>query len=420
MTTKTASKNAGMHAARKAKNDEFYTQLSDIEKELKNYRDHFRGKTIFLNCDDPEWSNFWIYFRNNFNFLGIQRVIATHYTGATEGGAPSYALELVRGPNGEDVDVEKPIRTELAGDGDFRSPEAVAYLEQADIVVTNPPFSLFREYVAQLIEHDKKFVLIGNKNAITYKEVWPLIGSGKMWIGQMPMGQDLLFGLPEVAAEELRRTKQEGSSYRVVDGKVFGRASAIWFTNIEIPRRYEDIPLYKRYADDPDAYPAFDNYDAIEVSKVKDIPKDYDGAMGVPITFLGKHNPGQFEILDANGIRRNGDVKIKPHGLVKDAESSVGGRARYVRIIIRRIRDVDIFVPDSARRWESKVSFMGEPFALQSNNFDCPCGSGNVSRSDISKEVKIECLDCDRDYEVIFLGAGPKKWTLARKAGDAV
>lgn len=290
MTTKTAGKNAGMHAARKAKNDEFYTQLSDIEKELKNYRDHFRGKTIFLNCDDPEWSNFWVYFRNNFNFLGIQRVIATHYTGATEGGAPSYALELVRGPNGEDVDVESPIRTELTGDGDFRSPEAVEYLKQSDIVVTNPPFSLFREYVAQVVEHGKKFALIGNQNAITYREIWPLIAGGEMWLGTIS-NKTLDFAVPE------GYTAPEGAETDTHGRRIVKVPAICWFTNLEIPRRYEDIPLYKRYADDPAAYPKYDNFEAIEVSKVKDIPKDYDGVMGVPITFLGKHNPDQFELL---------------------------------------------------------------------------------------------------------------------------
>ena len=328
MTTKPAGKNAGMHAARKAKNDEFYTQLSDIERELKNYRDHFRGKTIFLNCDDPEWSNFWVYFRNNFNFLGIQRVIATHYTGATEGGAPSYALELVRGPNGEDVDVEKPIRTELAGDGDFRSPEAIAYLEQADIVVTNPPFSLFREYVAQLIEHDKKFVLIGNTNAITYKEIWPLIESGKMWLGSLPS----FMGFRVPADSEPRPTRywvdEEGQKWRSL-------GNAAWFTNLEIPRRYEELPLYKRYADDPDAYPTYANFDAIEVSKVKDIPKDYDGVMGVPITFLDKWNPDQFEIV---GYSRNSHCPdhLKKNVGLDHSQPYIDGKAKYDRILIQK------------------------------------------------------------------------------------
>ena len=216
-------------------------------------------------------------------------------------------------------------------DGDFRSPEAVEYLKQSDIVITNPPFSLFREYVAQLIEHDKKFVILGNQNAISYKEIWPLIQSGKMWLGTIS-NKTLDFAVPE------GYTAPEGAKSDIHGRRIVKVPAICWFTNLDIPRRYDDIPLYMRYEDDPAAYPAFDNYDAIEVSKVKDIPKDYDGAMGVPITFIGKHNPSQFEILDANGIRRNGDVRIKSHGLVKDAESSVGGRARYVRIIIRRIQ----------------------------------------------------------------------------------
>lgn len=338
MTTKPAGKNAGMHAARKAKSDEFYTQLSDIERELKNYRDHFRGKTIFLNCDDPEWSNFWVYFRNNFNFLGIQRVIATHYTGATEGGAPSYALELVRGPNGEDVDVESPIRTELTGDGDFRSPEAVEYLKQSDIVVTNPPFSLFREYVAQVVEHGKKFALIGNQNAITYREIWPLIAGGEMWLGTIS-NKTLDFAVPE------GYTAPEGAETDTHGRRIVKVPAICWFTNLEIPRRYEDIPLYKRYADDLSAYPKYDNFDAIEVSKVKDIPKDYDGLMGVPITFLGKHNPDQFEIVgsfNAGGAGKDLGARDTPT-MIQGAEKLwngpvVGKRPLYKRVVIRRVQ----------------------------------------------------------------------------------
>lgn len=328
--TATTSKNSSLHGAKRAKNDEFYTQLTDIERELKNYRDHFRGKTVFLNCDDPEWSNFWVYFRNNFNFLGIQRVIATHYTGISEGGAPSYALELVRGPNGEDVDVEKPIRAELTGDGDFRSPEAIAYLEQADIVVTNPPFSLFREYVAQLIEHGKKFVLIGNPNAVTYKEIWPLIEGGKMWLGNPVPRGSLWYGLEPGAEEGLK--KRDATCFRYENGIPQARRPSAWFTNIEIPRRYEEIPLYQRYADDPAAYPTYDSYDAIEVSKVKDIPKDYDGVMGVPITFLGKHNPDQFEIVPQ--ISRKTGQRRAPGG----EPQQVNGQNKYARIMIRRIQ----------------------------------------------------------------------------------
>lgn len=333
MTTKPAGKNARMHAARKAKNDEFYTQLSDIEKELKNYRDHFRGKTIFLNCDDPEWSNFWVYFRNNFNFLGIQRVIATHYTGiSSDSRGPSYALELVRDHAGGPTDVDNPIRTELSGDGDFRSDEAIEYLKQSDIVVTNPPFSLFREYVAQLIEHDKKFVILGNINGITYKEIWPLIQSGKMWLGASHFNTGMYFRVPE-GFEYGPTYKFERSNGH---GERVARVAGIgWFTNLDHPQRHQEIPLYKRYEDDPAAYPKYDNYDAIEVSKVKDIPKDYDGAMGVPITFLGKHNPDQFEIM---GCSDNGLVPefIKKAHFKKHNEPFVNGSKRYKRLFIKR------------------------------------------------------------------------------------
>lgn len=291
-----------MHAAKRAKNDEFYTQLPDIENELKHYKAHFRGKVVLCNCDDPEWSNFWKYFTLNFDHLGLTKVVATHYAQ----GEPSYKREYVGGPdlNG--------VKTNLIGDGDFRSEECIELLKQADIVVTNPPFSLFREYVAQLVEHDKQFLVIGSQNAITYKETFKLIRDNQLWLG----------------TSKPKQFKQPDGSI-----KVFGNIG--WFTNLPHHRRNEELILFRMYAGNEHLYPKYDNYDAIEVSKVADIPVDYEGAMGVPITFLDKFNPAQFEILSANDVRRNSKVPFKEHGLIKDKDGTIDGKAVYVRIVIK-------------------------------------------------------------------------------------
>jgi hypothetical protein len=255
--------NTSLQAARRNRNDEFYTQLTDIEKELRYYKDHFKGKTIFCNCDDPEWSNFWKYFSLNFEHLELKKVITTHFAQ----GATSYKLEYF----GEAIGV---VKTDLLGDGDFRSDECVEILKEADIVVTNPPFSLFREYLSKLVEHGKKFVVIGNNNAITYKETFKLIKNNQIWLG-------------------ISSPKQ----FKQPDGtlKAFGNIG--WFTNIPHKKRNEELTLYKTYTGNEHEYPKYDNYDAIEVSKVANIPVDYAGAMGVPITFLDKFNPEQFEIV---------------------------------------------------------------------------------------------------------------------------
>lgn len=258
-------KNENLHAAKAAKNDEFYTQLTDIEKELMHYKEHFDGKTVLCNCDDPKESAFWKYFDGQFNRLGLRRLIATHY----EPGGQSYVLDRVR------MGSETPITIrELQGDGDFRSEECIELLKQADIVVTNPPFSLFREYVAQLMEYGKKFIIIGNKNAITYKEFFPLLKQNMVWLGYNSVKEFL---------------KPDKSSQK------FGNIG--WFTNLDIKKRHEVMDLYERYEGNEDHYPKYDNYDAIEVSKVVEIPRDYFGVMGVPITFLDKYNPDQFEIV---------------------------------------------------------------------------------------------------------------------------
>ena len=292
--------NSNLHKARAEKNDEFYTQLNDISNELKHYRTHFQGKTVFCNCDDPLESNFWVFFSKQFGFLGLKRLVSTHYV--PEG--QSYMLELF------DDDGE-PVRTQLQGNGDFRSPECVDILKSADIVVTNPPFSLFREYVAQLVEHEKKFLIIGSSNAITYKDIFRLIKSNQLWLGNY----------------YVKEFRQPDGSF-----KKFGNIN--WFTNMEHSKRNEELTLVKNY--NPIDYPKYDNYDAIEVSKVAEIPKDYDGPMGVPITFLDKYNPHQFEILNCNDIRVNASTPEKLHGLIKDADGTVDGKAKYVRIVIRR------------------------------------------------------------------------------------
>ena len=278
------AKNKNLHQAKTAKNDEFYTQLTDIEKELSHYRAHFKDKIILCNCDDPTWSEFWRYFHLNFEFFGLKKLISTHYS-ATE---RTYKLEYT---GGDDTNIEDGIKTDLLQNGDFRSDECIEILKQADIVVTNPPFSLFREYVAQLIDYDKKFICIGSQNAITYKEFFPLLKDNKVWLGHTSPKEFL----------------QPDDSI-----KKFGNIS--WFTNLDISKRHEKLILWKNYT--PEEYPKYDNYDAINVDRVADIPVDYDGVMGVPITFLDKFCPEQFEILGIT--QRNDDpYKLKKYNKIE-------------------------------------------------------------------------------------------------------
>jgi len=257
--------NTNLHKAKEAKNDEFYTQLTDVSKELMHYKQHFKDKIVFCNCDDPTWSAFWKYFHLNFEALGLKKLISTHYD-KTE---PTYKMEY---EGGDDNNIEVGIKTPLEGNGDFRNQECLDLLDEADIVVTNPPFSLFREYVAVLMEHQKKFLIIGNKNAITYKEFFPLLKNEDVWIG----------------CNNVHEFEQPDGSI-----KKFGNIG--WFTNLDIQKRHEKIILWKNYTSEE--FPDFDNYEGINVNKVTDIPCDYDGIMGVPITYLDKHNPEQFEIL---------------------------------------------------------------------------------------------------------------------------
>ncbi|MDF2880239.1 MAG: adenine-specific methyltransferase [Clostridiaceae bacterium] len=281
-------KNNNLKNAKKEKNDEFYTQLSDIEKELKHYKEQLKDKNVFCNCDDPEYSNFWNYFKLNFEHLGLKTLIATHY----EKVKPSYKLEF----DGKDT-----IKTDLKQNGDFRSPESVEILKQSDIIITNPPFSLFREYIGQLIEYDKKFLIIGNNNSITYKEVFSLIKENKIWLGYSP--RSMKFKMPD---------------------NTFKDVNACWFTNLDTTKRHEKLILYKTYNEHD--YPKYDNYDAINVNKVSAIPCDYNSVIGVPITFMDKYNPKQFEIIGQTGV----DIDLTK------GRPYINGKRMYARILIKR------------------------------------------------------------------------------------
>ena len=302
------SLNKNLQKAKRARNDEFYTQLADIESELRHYTGHFRDKVVYCNCDDPRISNFFHYFSYNFERLGLKRLIAACYRNqerdlfSRHDSVQAIWLEYSGGRQGGRVpDIGDIGIRAFAGDGDFRSAEGIDLLKQADVVVTNPPFSLFREYVAQLMQYGKNFLIVGNQNAVTYKEIFPLIKDNRMWLGVTPKGQDMLFDVPEDYARELVATAKEGSAYRVVEGVIKGRlGNAAWFTNLDHKKRNEKLILCQRYA--PEDYPHYDNYDAINVDKVADIPMDWDGAMGVPITFLDKYNPEQFEILGFSSL----------------------------------------------------------------------------------------------------------------------
>lgn len=312
--------NRALAAARRAREDEFYTQLEDISDELHHYRDQLRGKVIFCNCDDPYESNFFKFFALNFNSYGLKKLIATSFAkspfagrhlplldieGLKPDGREPYAIEINEVPdqNGDgaidltdveyllkhDANTARPLKGDAQfGAGDFRSEACVAYLKEADVIVTNPPFSLFREYVNQLIEHKKRFIILGNQNSLTTKEVFTLIHQGKMWLGQN--NGDMAFRVP--SSYPPRNTRfwidNDGQSWRS-----FG--TMCWLTNLDLPKRHEELPLFRSYS--PDVYPTYDNFDAIEVSAFKDIPEDYYGVMGVPLGFLAKHNPDQFEIV---------------------------------------------------------------------------------------------------------------------------
>ena len=307
-----------LHKAKKEKNDEFYTQLNDVNNELRHYKDHFKDKTILCNCDD-ESSAFWEYFHLNFNFFGMKKLIATHY----DKEKPTYKVEYT---GGVDTDLQDCILTPLKGNGDFRNKEGIELLQEADIVVTNPPFSLFREYVAQLMKYNKKFIIIGNQNAITYNEVFPLLKDNKIWLGAS-QHKSMSFRTP---LKEAKLTCQYS-----VNGVVYQSFGNIcWFTNLEHTKRHEKLILWKTY--NPDDYPKYDNYNAIEVKKTDWIPEDYFDEMGVPITFMDKYCPEQFEILDARNSSNNAKLQQKNTMLIKDKDSAINGKPTYARILIKR------------------------------------------------------------------------------------
>ena len=317
-----ATKNNNLHQAKKAKNDELYTQLTDIEKEMKYYKDFFKGKVVYCNCDDFMESNFFKYFINKFKGENaIKKLITTSYN--KDGRGKVYICEGDTNGNNR-IDIDEIEEHLLKGDGDFRSEECINYLKEADVVVTNPPFSLFREYVTQLMEYNKKFIIIGNMNAITYKEIFPLIKENKLWLGCSLSGTKCSFVVPE---------DYEGKNVYYENGIKFGKINnAIWFTNIEHEKRNNPLDLVKKYkAED---YPKYDNYDAIEVSKVENIPMDYDGVMGVPITFLDKYCPTQFEIVGLMSGAKN-DTFV--NGLDGRAKFYIDGKGVYARILIKKI-----------------------------------------------------------------------------------
>ena len=327
-----SSGNSSLLRASQAKQDEFYTQITDIEKELSHYTEHFRGKTIFCNCDDPESSNFWKYFQLNFYRLGLKKLISTHYHAVK----PTYKMEIVSTDKDIQVGIPDYVKTPLSRNGDFRSPECIEILKEADIVITNPPFSLFRDYVGQLIKYNKKFIIIGSQNGITYKEIFPLIKDNKMWLGYH--SGDMAFTVPDYYEERTTRywIDEMGQKWRSM-------GNICWYTNLDIPKRHEELTLYRTYnaAD----YPTYANYDAIEVGKVADIPADYYREMGVPLTYLSVHNPDQFEIIGSSLWLGKAMKEIAEKGTyvsggkrfyLREDNGDLKYRRLYDRIVIRR------------------------------------------------------------------------------------
>ena len=319
--------NQTLHTAKSSKKDESYTQLLDIESELQHYKSHFKNKVVFCNCDDPRVSNFFHYFSYNFENLALKKLITTCYKNqekslfGQEESENAVFLEYIGDKNGIKIPNAEEIGIKsLKGDGDFRSKESIDLLKQADIVVTNPPFSLFREYVAQLVKYEKKFLIIGNINAITYKEIFKLIKENNAWLG-INMGRGISgFIVPK--HYELYGTE---TSIDIFGNRIISPNNCLWLTNLDTFKRHEDIILTKTYYGNENEYPKFDNYDAINVNKTQDIPMDYNGIMGVPITFLHKYNPEQFELIK---FRKGNDEK----------DLSVNGKCPYFRILIKNKR----------------------------------------------------------------------------------
>ncbi|MGE3467975.1 MAG: adenine-specific methyltransferase EcoRI family protein [Pyrinomonadaceae bacterium] len=334
MPTKSLNKN--LHAAKNSKKDEFYTQLSDIEKELKHYKDHFKDKVVLCNCDDPRVSNFFHYFSYNFETLGLKKLITTCYKNQNRDLFSEHDSERAiyleyngdknndKVPNPDEIGIKH-----LKGDGDFRSDECIELLKEADIVATNPPFSLFREYVAQLIKYDKKFIIIGTQNALHYQEIFKLFKDNKMWLGNGFENGNAFFQTPD--------GETYGNGVYNPDTGLVKFRNVAWFTNLEHKKRHEDLILFKKY--DAEEFPRYDNFDAIEVSKIKDIPVDYFGAMGVPDTFLANYNPDQFELIGIPFGNLGKEIGVtKNHRGRTDIAITKDGKSRcpYSRIIIKR------------------------------------------------------------------------------------
>lgn len=331
-----ANVNSGLSTAKRDKRDEFYTQLVDIERELRHYRQHFKGKVVYCNCDDPYVSAFFEYFRKNFEFLGLKKLITTCYRSqridlfSQNDSETAIKLEYTGGapnslPTPDDIGV-----VPLLGDGDFRSQECVDLLKSADVVVTNPPFSLFSEYVRQLVEYKKKFIIIGHQHAITYKEVFPLIKHNKMWLGygfKRNMAHFIAPHYEDIATD---------SDHREGMIRVSG---VVWYTNLDHDKRHEEIVMVNSYRGNEASYPEYDNYNAIEVSRSQDIPRDYSGVMGVPITFLTKYNPDQFEIFGSDYEIKLGLLPnmVKPSWSGKIDRAYLNGKRMYARLLIRQI-----------------------------------------------------------------------------------
>lgn len=313
------SSNKSLRKADGVKNDEFYTHFDDIQTELNFYKDQLKDKVIYCNCDDPAESAFTDFFKLNFDYLGIKKLICTRYqksnlfTSDDPVRQRGYRLEITA----KNKDDKKPVKINLKEDGDFRSPECIEFLKESDIVITNPPFSLFREYVTQLIQYNKKFLIIGNDNAITYKEIFKLIKENKIWLGY-------------TRVKEFR--KPDGSTQQ------FGNVG--WFTNLNVEKRHEDMIFYKTYKGNESDYPKYDHYDAINVDRIKNIPGDYKKAMGVPISFLDKHNPEQFEIID--GLNRYSILSGSTKKTKGKYLSQINGKPIYVRIVIKSKKPIKI------------------------------------------------------------------------------
>lgn len=313
--------NSNLQMSKAGKTDEFYTQISLVESEMKHYEKYFKDAIVFCNCDDPEYSNFWLYFQLNFYRLGLKKLVSTHY----EVDKPSYKMEIVRNEklqknNTAQIGIPDYVKTPLEGDGDFRSQECIEILKEADIIVTNPPFSLFREFITQLIDYEKKFIIVGNQNNITYKEIFHYFQEGLIWTGYN--SGHFWFRVPndyEIKNTDFRMD-EDGTKWRRM-------GNICYFTNLDIEKRHESLLLFKTYNEND--YPKYDEYDAIHIKKTEDIPFDYYGLMGVPISFITKYNPAQFELY---GIDRY--VEDNPH---YGHRFTLNGKEQYARILIRRI-----------------------------------------------------------------------------------